>query len=122
MALASNASVNDDQRPRSGRPSPLTPYKPEHHVRIVTAASLFDGHDAAINVMRRIMQAGGANKDDAFVQQALANRTQRVDGDSPDATPIRGVEGGATAASGPPRSRCARCRRPRPRRSRSSRR
>ena len=37
-----------------------SPYKPQHHVRIVTAASLFDGHDAAINVMRRIMQASGA--------------------------------------------------------------
>lgn len=35
-------------------------YKPQHHVRIVTAASLFDGHDAAINVMRRIIQASGA--------------------------------------------------------------
>ena len=36
------------------------PYKPQHHVRIVSAASLFDGHDAAINVMRRLMQASGA--------------------------------------------------------------
>jgi isobutyryl-CoA mutase len=35
-------------------------YKPKHKVRIVTAASLFDGHDAAINIMRRIIQAGGA--------------------------------------------------------------
>lgn len=35
-------------------------YKPSHNVRIVTAASLFDGHDAAINIMRRIMQAKGA--------------------------------------------------------------
>lgn len=35
-------------------------YKPENHVRIVTAASLFDGHDAAINIMRRVMQASGA--------------------------------------------------------------
>ncbi len=35
-------------------------YKPEHHIRIVTAASLFDGHDAAINIMRRILQASGA--------------------------------------------------------------
>lgn len=35
-------------------------YQPRHHVRIVTAASLFDGHDAAINVMRRIIQASGA--------------------------------------------------------------
>ncbi len=35
-------------------------YIPKHKVRIVTAASLFDGHDAAINIMRRIMQASGA--------------------------------------------------------------
>lgn len=35
-------------------------YKPKNHVRIVTATSLFDGHDAAINVMRRIIQSGGA--------------------------------------------------------------
>ena len=35
-------------------------YKPVYHIRIVTAASLFDGHDAAINVMRRIIQASGA--------------------------------------------------------------
>ncbi len=34
-------------------------YQPKHKVRIVTAASLFDGHDAAINVMRRIIQATG---------------------------------------------------------------
>jgi methylmalonyl-CoA mutase len=35
-------------------------YKPKNHIRIITAASLFDGHDAAINVMRRIIQASGA--------------------------------------------------------------
>ena len=35
-------------------------YRPKHAVRIVSAAALFDGHDAAINVMRRIMQASGA--------------------------------------------------------------
>jgi isobutyryl-CoA mutase len=34
-------------------------YKPKNHVRIVTAASLFDGHDAAINIMRRILQSTG---------------------------------------------------------------
>ncbi len=37
----------------------VAPYKPENKVRIVTAASLFDGHDAAINIMRRIIQATG---------------------------------------------------------------
>ncbi|MBI2794960.1 MAG: cobalamin B12-binding domain-containing protein [Ignavibacteria bacterium] len=35
------------------------PYKPVNTIRIVTAASLFDGHDAAINVMRRILQSTG---------------------------------------------------------------
>lgn len=35
-------------------------YTPHHKVRIVTAASLFDGHDAAINIMRRILQSKGA--------------------------------------------------------------
>ncbi len=34
-------------------------YQPVHPVRIVTAASLFDGHDAAINIMRRILQSTG---------------------------------------------------------------
>ncbi len=37
----------------------ITPYKPKNHIRIVTSASLFDGHDAAINIMRRIIQATG---------------------------------------------------------------
>ncbi|WP_298497128.1 methylmalonyl-CoA mutase family protein [uncultured Algibacter sp.] len=37
----------------------LVPYKPKYKVRIVTAASLFDGHDASINIMRRIIQATG---------------------------------------------------------------
>lgn len=38
----------------------LANYKPTHKVRFVTAASLFDGHDAAINIMRRILQGMGA--------------------------------------------------------------
>jgi methylmalonyl-CoA mutase len=38
---------------------PPVPYKPKNHVRIVTAASLFDGHDAAINIMRRLIQGAG---------------------------------------------------------------
>ncbi|MGV6829507.1 MAG: methylmalonyl-CoA mutase family protein [Flavobacteriales bacterium] len=37
----------------------IPPYQPKYKVRIVTAASLFDGHDAAINMMRRIIQATG---------------------------------------------------------------
>ncbi len=38
----------------------LSEYRPTHKVRFVTAASLFDGHDAAINIMRRILQGMGA--------------------------------------------------------------
>ena len=38
---------------------PQIPYIPKNKVRIVTAASLFDGHDAAINIMRRIIQSTG---------------------------------------------------------------
>ncbi len=38
----------------------LAEYRPTHKVRFVTAASLFDGHDAAINIMRRILQSMGA--------------------------------------------------------------
>ncbi len=37
----------------------IQPYIPKNKIRIVTAASLFDGHDAAINIMRRIIQATG---------------------------------------------------------------
>ncbi|MCR2821348.1 fused isobutyryl-CoA mutase/GTPase IcmF [Lederbergia panacisoli] len=35
-------------------------YKPKNHIRFITASSLFDGHDASINIMRRILQASGA--------------------------------------------------------------
>ena len=38
----------------------LQPYKPKHKLRFVSAASLFDGHDASINIMRRILQSSGA--------------------------------------------------------------
>lgn len=39
---------------------PIQPYRPKNRVRLVTAAALFDGHDAAINIMRRILQSSGA--------------------------------------------------------------
>jgi methylmalonyl-CoA mutase len=37
-----------------------TLHEPTHPVRVVTAASRFDGHDAAINIIRRLLQAQGA--------------------------------------------------------------
>ena len=45
---------------QQSRTAPLTTPSLTHKIRIVTAASLFDGHDAAINLMRRLMQASGA--------------------------------------------------------------
>lgn len=41
-------------------PETKSRYKPKHAIRIVTAASLFDGHDASINLMRRLLQDAGA--------------------------------------------------------------
>ena len=34
-------------------------YEPDNNIRVVTATSLFDGHDASINIMRRILQDTG---------------------------------------------------------------
>ncbi len=42
------------------QPSSTEPYQPRNPVRIITSAALFDGHDASINIMRRILQASGA--------------------------------------------------------------
>lgn len=39
---------------------PIKSYVPKHKIRFVTAAALFDGHDATINIMRRILQSSGA--------------------------------------------------------------
>jgi len=50
-------------QPEQPRPKPQSPPAKSgwvHKIRIVTAASLFDGHDAAINLMRRLMQSAGA--------------------------------------------------------------
>ncbi len=67
--------------------APLTElYRPRHPVRFVTAASLFDGHDAAINIMRRLLQAQGAevihlghNRSvDEVVEAAVAEDVQGV--------------------------------------------
>ncbi|SMO83582.1 methylmalonyl-CoA mutase family protein [Solitalea koreensis] len=40
--------------------NPVEVYKPKNKIRFVTAAALFDGHDASINIMRRILQSSGA--------------------------------------------------------------
>src|ERR1041385_4604198 len=61
-------------------------YKPRNKIRFVTAASLFDGHDASINIMRRILQSNGVevvhlghNRSvDEVVTAALAEDVQGI--------------------------------------------
>ncbi len=64
MSTASSvAAAPAPQAPAHTAPTPAPanqPYQSRHKIRLVTAASLFDGHDAAINIMRRIIQASGA--------------------------------------------------------------
>ena len=55
---ASKVSTPEKKQNLAGHEAP-EPYKTKNKVRIVTAASLFDGHDAAINIMRRIIQSTG---------------------------------------------------------------
>src|SRR4026209_1684505 len=48
-----------NQEPKTVTNPTASAYKAKNKIRIVTAASLFDGHDAAINIMRRIIQSTG---------------------------------------------------------------
>jgi methylmalonyl-CoA mutase len=59
MSTEAISPAKTDHKPSLAGHAAPEPYKPKNKVRIVTAASLFDGHDAAINIMRRIIQATG---------------------------------------------------------------
>lgn len=51
----------EEKRSKTEIKSPKTEvYRPKHHVRFVTASSLFDGHDVSVNIIRRLLQASGA--------------------------------------------------------------
>ena len=50
--------MTKDQETKPLTSEPLS--ETQHPIRVVTAASLFDGHDAAINIMRRLLQSQGA--------------------------------------------------------------
>jgi methylmalonyl-CoA mutase len=58
MEQSATTAAKPEKKTLAGHQAPA-PYTPKNKVRIVTAASLFDGHDAAINIMRRIIQATG---------------------------------------------------------------
>jgi len=57
--MSTSVAAKAEKKPNLAGHAPAEPYKPKNKVRIVTAASLFDGHDAAINIMRRIIQGTG---------------------------------------------------------------
>lgn len=51
--------LSDVSRTATAKPGATPGGAPANKVRFVTAASLFDGHDASINIMRRILQSHG---------------------------------------------------------------
>src|SRR5688572_8674697 len=59
MSATTQKKIVKDSKPNLAGHQAPEPYKTKNKVRIVTAASLFDGHDASINIMRRIIQATG---------------------------------------------------------------
>ncbi len=61
MSSTTIKQTAQDQK-QAAQPKQVQPeiYRPEHKIRFVTATSLFDGHDASINIMRRILQSTGA--------------------------------------------------------------
>ena len=58
MSSSKLKTSGDKRFPRD--PQFYQTYKPDNRIRIVTATGLFDGHDASINIMRRLLQARGA--------------------------------------------------------------
>src|SRR5712672_2922951 len=59
--LENDLPATPTDRPGSAaKPQPTGPYQSRHKIRLVTATSLFDGHDASINIFRRIAQQSGA--------------------------------------------------------------
>jgi hypothetical protein len=61
--------------------------------KAVSHGSIRIANEVGVELAKQIMQAGGASRDDNWVQQVLNNRTQRVDVDIPNPVPIRVVDG-----------------------------
>jgi methylmalonyl-CoA mutase len=86
MAATPGVSTAPSTAPGTGRAPAAGLHRPVHPVRFVTAASLFDGHDASINIMRRLLQSQGAevvhlghNRSvDEIVQAAVQEDVQGV--------------------------------------------
>jgi len=79
--------------PTEAAPAPA-PYTPTHKLRVVTAASLFDGHDAAINVMRRILQSFGAEVIHLGHNRSVADIVQAAIQEDAQAVAVSSYQGG----------------------------
>jgi methylmalonyl-CoA mutase len=60
MSEATTKASSSTQKSQSNGQQSQVKYESKNNLRFVTAASLFDGHDASINIMRRILQSTGA--------------------------------------------------------------
>ncbi|MBW1712293.1 MAG: cobalamin-dependent protein [Deltaproteobacteria bacterium] len=70
------------------------PYKPSHPVRFVTATSLFDGHDAAINIMRRILLGTGAEVIHLGHNRSVAEIVEAAIQEDADGIAVSSYQGG----------------------------
>ena len=70
------------------------PYKPSHPVRFVTAAALFDGHDAAINIMRRILQGSGVEVVHLGHNRSVADIVEAAIDEDADGIAVSSYQGG----------------------------
>ncbi len=69
-------------------------YEPSHNVRFVTAASLFDGHDASINIIRRLLQRGGAEVIHLGHNRSVAEVVDAVVEEDAQAVAVSSYQGG----------------------------
>src|SRR5512139_526396 len=75
-------------------PNTAPPPSSEPRVRVVTAASLFDGHDAAINIMRRILQDAGAEVIHLGHDRSASEIAEAAVEEDADAIAISSYQGG----------------------------
>ena len=69
-------------------------FVPTNKVRIVTAAALFDGHDASINIMRRMLQAGGAEVVHLGHNRSVADVVAAIIEEDAQAVAVSSYQGG----------------------------
>jgi hypothetical protein len=71
--------------------------EPESLGKAVSHGSIRIANEAGVELAKLVMQAGGAAKDDAWIRQALANKTQREEVVIPNGVPVRVIAGDSTA-------------------------